>query len=123
MAEPRRKPPIVATPRRKHWREHVRLSSGELRPTVWTAIRLPNGDQRGKTFTAATRVQLRLRDQAESRQFLFLPGTKIPRPAALYWQDMVSLPLVFAEVEGRLWRSRAPVRRFPQRPIREVSHG
>lgn len=119
MAETR-KPAIVRQPRRKVWREHC----GFHRGSVWTLIGLPNGDLRGKTFAPARRGELRRRDRAADQAHLHLPGTKVPRPSGHYHWNTVSVPLILAEVEGRLWRSRQPVRRYPARPIREgARHG
>lgn len=109
------KPAIVRQPRRKVWRQHC----GPHRNSVFTLIRLPNGDMRGKTFAPARRGELRRQDRAEWRALRDLPGTKIPRPGLAYLENMVSVPLVWAEVEGRLWRSRQSVRRYPARPVRQ----
>lgn len=114
-----RKPPIVAQPRRKCWRSHVAM----YRRSVSFSVGLPNGSQKGVVMPSA-RFWSRERRQGRAKLLtaLHLPGTKVPRPANHYFWLTVSVPLILAEVEGRLWRSRQPARRFPARPIKEATH-
>lgn len=118
MAETR-KPAIVRQPRRKYWRGHVAM----YRNSVSFCIRLPSCESR---CVVLPRARFWSRERREARSeilaHLHLPGTKVPRPANHYFWQTVSAPLVLAEVEGHLWRSRQPVRRYPARPIREGTH-
>ncbi len=120
MAEPR-KPAIVRQPRRKYWRGHVAI----YRNSVSFSVGLPSGDRR---CVVLPRARFWSRERREARAEILahrhLPGTKVPRPSGHYHWNAVSVPLILAEVEGRLWRSRQPVRRYPARPIRKgARHG
>lgn len=120
MAETR-KLAIVRQPCRKYWHGHVAM----YRNSVAFCVVLPNGERRGVVLP---RARFWSRERREARAEILahrhLPGTKVPRPANHYFWQTVSVPLVLAEAEGRVWRSRQPVRRYPARPIREgARHG
>ncbi len=119
MAETR-KPAIVRQPRRKVWRGHVAM----YRNSVSFCVRMPSGESRWVVLPRARFWSRERREvRAEMLAHLHLPGTKVLRPSGHYHWNTVSVPLVLAEAEGRLWRSRQPVRRYPARPIREGTRG